>query len=94
MRNLPNYTHTVHHIAGKRVVALVDANDGGLSITNGAEAVLADLKRRGISQPNDRVIYCDTEGQWDELCVDERGFVGFRILGAEKLSDALARLAK
>ena len=91
MRNLPNYTHTVHTVGAQRVVALVDAGDG-LTITNAAEAVIADLKRRGISQANDRVIYRDTEGLWDELCVAERGFVGFRVLGAASLEAALARI--
>lgn len=91
MRNLPNYTHSVHDVGEQRVVALVDAGDG-LTITNAAEAVIADLARRGISQPNDRVIYRDTEGRWDELCVAAGGFVGFRFLGVDSLEAALARL--
>jgi hypothetical protein len=91
MRNLPNYTHTVHVVAGQRVVALVDACDGP-TITNAAEDVIADLQSRGILLAIDRVVYCDSDGRWDELCVGGEGFVGFRLLGVYSLEAALARL--
>lgn len=88
----PRYAATVHYVGEQRVLALNTIDDSGPTITNGAELVIADLKARGSLQPGDRVIYVDTEGQWDELCIDENGFVGFRMLGAGELEDALARL--
>jgi hypothetical protein len=92
MRNLPNYTHSIHEVGAQRVVALVDARDG-LTITNAAEDVIADLRRRELLLTGDRVIYCDSDGRWDELCVDASGFVGFRLLGVYSLEAALERLA-
>jgi hypothetical protein len=85
------YTHTVHRVGDQDVIALVDLGCS-MTITNDAEAVVAELFRRGILQNGGRVIYQDTEGRWDELHVDGGRFAGFVHLGQWGLEDALHAL--
>ena len=47
----------------ERIVFIVD-NDNGLSVTNDAEAVVDHLND---IYPSFRVVYRDTDGNWDEL---------------------------
>jgi uncharacterized protein involved in tellurium resistance len=43
---------------------VIDLDDGAMSVTNDAEAVVAAL----VAQYGDRrIMYRDTEGNWDEL---------------------------
>jgi hypothetical protein len=60
------------------IIYLVD-NDDGMSVTNDAERVVAEL----MAQTNKfhtyyRIIYRDTDGNWDELCHDGAKFTGYR----------------
>lgn len=54
--------------------------DGPVSITNDAEAVVAYCLDKA---PGRRVLYRDTDGQWDELKHDGTQFVGFAPLSAD-----------
>lgn len=65
-----------------------------LSVTNGAEAVVAALRDRKLLQGR-RLIYRDTEGIWDEMLIDAASmeFAGFSLIGATSLRDALAAVA-
>lgn len=45
-----------------------------MSVTNDAEAVCAALH---LQYPNHRIIYCDTEGKWDELVHNAGVFKSF-----------------
>jgi hypothetical protein len=49
-------------------------NDVGMSVTNDAENVVADVLRQ---YPDHRIIYRDTMGQWDELVHFNGKFTGF-----------------
>lgn len=50
-------------------------DDGvGKSVTNDAERVCVELDRR---YPGHRIIYRDTDGNWDELIVRNGEFAGF-----------------
>ena len=64
------------------------------TITNDAEAVIADLARWPGLLDGKRVIYRDTVGRWDELVVRDRQFAGFRLMGAASLEEALANLQR
>jgi hypothetical protein len=63
----------------------------GRSITNDAEAVIADLVRAGYDLRNDRVIYCDTRGVWDELLVTDGTFSGFESINDTELDAAIEK---
>lgn len=65
---------------------------GGRSVTNDAEAVVADLAARGfdLTLP---VIYRDTMGAWDGIAVRGGAFAGFYSLGAARTDHAAARAA-
>ena len=54
------------------VVYIEDANDGGMSITNDAEAVVREYGKHGH-----RVVSKDTMGQWDELVHEDGVFKDF-----------------
>lgn len=56
------------------LVFLVDLNRGGCSVTNNAEAVVAEVL---ASHPGHRIIYRDSIGRWDELCHDGGRFTRF-----------------
>lgn len=62
------------------VVCIVDRDEGGMSVTNGIEHVLNELRARDIdlSLP---IIYRDTMGVWDEIIVKDETFVDFQSIG-------------
>lgn len=73
---------------------VVEDRDRGLSVTNDADNVIADLRERGfdLSLP---VIYRDTMGRWDGLTVRAGRFDGFYPLNPARGGDygeARARL--
>lgn len=49
------------------VVAIVDQNDGAISVTNDAENVVRRLVTLGMLRAGDRLIYRDSEGDWAEI---------------------------
>ena len=55
------------------IVFIVD-NDGRMSVTNDAEAVVAYVNDWN---PGKRIVYRDTTGQWDELKHTNGRFDGF-----------------
>lgn len=57
-------------------IYLADENDGAMSITNDAEAVVMWANRL---YPNRRIIYRDTEGHWDELVHEDGVFKHFEF---------------
>lgn len=59
----------------KGTVFIVDDNNGGMSVTNDAEAVVVDVLAK---YPDHQIIYRDTEGQWDELLHWKGQFAGFK----------------
>lgn len=77
------------------IVAIVDANAGAMSVTNDAEAVVWELYKTGKMKGSDRLIYRDTDGQWDELQHNGAGaFTGYGHLGCRQLADAIKKLTK
>lgn len=67
--------HVVGSDSERRVVWIVDEDKGGRSVTNDADAVVAEL---AVNYPGYRIIYRDSMGNWDELCHDGVLFTGFR----------------
>ena len=57
----------------KKIVWIVD-HDVGASVTNCAEGVCANLNER---YPDYRIIYRDTDGNWDELVHEHGVFKNF-----------------
>jgi hypothetical protein len=58
-----------------QTVFLVDENRGGTSVTNDAEAVVAEVLEQ--YDPTCRIVYRDTMGNWDELAHDGESFIDF-----------------
>jgi len=58
------------------VVYIID-NDDGMSVTNSAERVCEQL---AVQYPGKRIVYRDTEGQWDELVHQNGRFLDFKFL--------------
>ena len=50
-------------------------NDVGMTITNDAENVVKDVLSK---YPEHRIIYQDTDGNWDELLHQNGEFAGFK----------------
>lgn len=70
---------------------LVVDQDQGMSVTNDAERVIADLARAQVLAGR-RVLYRDTDKRWDELLIAVDGtFAGFAPLGAASPQEAIAR---
>jgi hypothetical protein len=72
------------------VIAVIDL-DEGRSVTNDAEAVIAQLAEK-FDLSKYRVIYRDTRGIWDELEVCDGEFAGFRSINERDLDVALAKV--
>ena len=52
------------------VVFIRDLNLGNISVTNDAEEVYTDCQEM-YGNPDCRVVYCDSEGDWCEIVIDE-----------------------
>lgn len=48
------------------IVFIVDYNDGGKSVTNDAENVYNEVRK---DYPGRRVVYLDSNGDWDEIAL-------------------------
>ena len=69
---IPRAAFSLDHVAGN-IVFIVD-NDGPVSVTNDAEAVCRFLDDH---YPSHRIVYRDTQGDWDELLHNNGVFTGF-----------------
>jgi hypothetical protein len=83
----------------KHVVVIIDEYEDAIptrTVTNDAEAVIADLVRDKWLPEGDRVVYRDTEGQWDELLVKDGRFAGFAFLGkpGEPVTDMITAVKR
>ncbi len=81
-----SYTLTEHG----EFLCLVDSGQGR-SITNDAEAVIAELAASGHDLGRKRVLYRDTMGYWDELVVKDGQFSRFGPIHETDLSRAIAK---
>jgi len=61
-------------------VLITDNNDGAMSVTNNAEAVVEWLITQFNLGPGTRIIYRDCDGRWDELKHDGSEFTDFGLL--------------
>ena len=69
----------------------ISDHNGGKSVTNDAENVIADLAP-DFDLSRYRVIYKDTRGIWDQMLVDRTGrFAGFSSINERDLPAALAK---
>lgn len=88
-------THLHYEVLGtepERVVVLYDDNTG-LSITNNAENVVESVIRHvGFKSGVDRMIYQDTDGNFDELVILQDRFHDFHLLRAWSLDQAITSL--
>ncbi len=55
-------------------VFIIDLNRGNVSVTNDAESVRLRVSK---AHGNRRIVYRDSDGNWDELLHDNGNFVGF-----------------
>lgn len=76
------------------VLCLEDQNDifQTMTITNDAEAVVRALLAEGSLKPGQKLIYRDTEGDWDELRHDGEKFIGFGPLREREREIAIMKV--
>jgi hypothetical protein len=90
MRHLrDNRAHYTVRASGDFV--LVEDLGTGKSVTSDAARVLADLWENGWLAPERPVLYCDSDGRWDEIRHDAGRFTGFAPVGGHSAMDAIAR---
>ena len=66
--------HYAIHVETADTIWIVDLDDGAMSVTNDAEAVVEQVVK---DFGDKRVIYRDSEGQWDELLHHHGRFIDF-----------------
>jgi hypothetical protein len=72
------------------ILAIMDTSGGDhMSVTNDAEAVVADLYGNGSLNEGIRLIYQDSDGIWDELVHEKGAFVAFRALRCRDMMEAV-----
>ena len=77
-------TFKLDHVDG---FSVVEDQDQGMSVTNDAENVVRDVL---LKYPKTRaIIYSDTQGNWDQLLFDEKGFTKFKSLNTRDKDRAL-----
>jgi len=69
-------------------IVLVTDEDGLMTVTNDAESVVEFVLGQICKwNPDVRILYKDSEGQWDELQHDGIKFIGFRLWRARSWQD-------
>lgn len=76
------------------VMVVTDLDDGTLqlvpcSVTNDAENVIKYLYKFAGLKSDERVVYCDTQGRWDELMHQNGKFAGFAAIGCRSKEVAI-----
>lgn len=61
------------------VVRIIDLDQGGKSVTNDAENVIARLVKAGVPVDDRHVIYRDSDGNWDQMLTKGGAFARFAI---------------
>jgi hypothetical protein len=85
--------HAIYQTQSFNLVALTDTghNLECMTVTNDVEQVLSTLKAAGRlieNHPYQRVLYCDSDGVWDEIVINGQcAFVGFRAIGKDRTPD-------
>jgi hypothetical protein len=75
------------------VFAIIDEN-GPISVTNDIETVIDEVMNF-YDIDDEPIIYCDSEGRWDGIELDDRGrFKDFILLGAPNVIEAIAALKR
>lgn len=78
---------------GRDVLCMVDrATPGSMSLTNGLEGALKDIRTELYSGLPDLIIYRDTQEIWDRVIWDGKT-LDFRPLNARTLEDAINIIA-
>lgn len=54
--------------------------DQYVSVTNNVENVVKELFDRGLLSRDRPLYYVDSEGSMDEILIEDKQFIGFRIL--------------
>lgn len=67
-----------YNITDDTVYIIDESNGDTMTVTNDAENVVAFLNEQ---YPNKRIVYCDTDGHWDELVHTNGNFVMFEPMG-------------
>ena len=76
------------------VICLTDL-DLGITITNNAKNIIAQLRENGFDLLRCPVVYCDTTGTWDWLKVNlQSEFSGFQHIGADRHRDHAVQTVK
>lgn len=53
--------------------------DEHLTITNDAENVVGRLVSKGLLKPNQKLFYIDSNGDQDEILIEDGKFAGFKL---------------
>lgn len=73
-----------------QALILITDTGGSLSVTNDAEAVIADLlQAHPLEAKVLRIIYRDSDGRWDGMAVADGVFAGFVSIGATSRDSAI-----
>ena len=78
-------------VPGGEVIVILDLDEGGRTVTNDVENVIADLASH-TPLDGKRVIYRDTSGLWDEILVEGGRFASFAPIRARTIAEALERI--
>lgn len=76
-----------------RCLIIVDADLGGMSVTNDAENVIA-AAHEAFDLTNTPVIYRDSEGMYDQILHRNGEFVGFKALMEITADAAVSKVFK
>jgi hypothetical protein len=78
------------HLIDDNVVYIIDLDDGGMSVTNDIDNVIAEIcNDEAIVVDDYNWVYRDTSGQWDEY---DPVSCEFNILGAVTPEEAYTKL--
>lgn len=83
-----HYNYAFTQIGGHKAIAIVDQDNGGMSVTNDIENVVYEISAKERLNPEQYlIVYEDSEGIWDGWDAKKRGFVSLR---SQSLNDSLA----
>ena len=88
--NRSDYAYHINSKHGQQVLVIEDLNRGGMSVTNNAEAVIADIAYEiGEGIYKLPIVYKDSEGRYDGINGEKLKFDTFYHIGATSEKDAV-----
>lgn len=74
-----NVQYSINEVTESHVIIRDEGGNNAMSVTNGAEEVVSQLRKSGVLKDGMRLAYYDSLGDLDEIVWDKSGNCNFKL---------------